>query len=157
MSKQQGRIHGPRCVRLCYLVNSGRAFVRGHVCVRACAFVRARVYARAYVCARMCMRACVCVCFAILCHCGSANSLISALRLCVCMRMCMCVCMCVCVSVRMYMRVSPLHFVSIVQVGNKRFREFEKNGLRTDRRTDGPTDGRTDGRTDPLIEMRGRI
>ena len=71
------------------------------------------------------------------------------------------------------MRVSPLHFVPIVYVGNKRFREFEKNGLRTDQRTDGPMDGRTNGRTDgrtdelmdgqadrrtdPLIEMQRRI
>ena len=58
---------------------------------------------------------------------------------------------------------------SISAAENRRFREFGKNGLRTDqrthRRTDGPTDGRTDqrtdrrtdGRTDPLIEMRGRI
>ena len=64
-----------------------------------------------------------------------------------------CVCACVCACVCLCLRVSPLHFVSIAYVGNKRFREFEKNGLRTDRRTDG----RTDGRTDPLIEMRGRI
>ena len=60
------------------------------------------------------------------------------------------VCESVCVFVRVCMRasmyVSPLHFVSIVQVGNKRFREFEKKG-----------DGRTDGRTDLLKEMRGRI
>ena len=54
---------------------------------------------------------------------------------------------CVSVSVRVCMHVSPLHFVSIVQVGNKRFREFEKNGLRTDQRTDQQTDGRTDGQT----------
>ena len=52
------------------------------------------------------------------------------------MRACACVCVC--------MRVSPLHFVSISQVGNKRFREFEKNGLRTDGRTDGSTDQRMD-------------
>ena len=71
------------------------------------------------------------------------------------------VCVSVCVSVHVCMRVcmhvSPLHFVSIVQVGNKRFREFEKNGLRTDGRMDRQTDGPTDGWTDPLIEMRGRI
>ena len=84
--KKQGRIHGRRCVRLCSLVNSGRACV--------CARVRA------------------CVCFAIPRHCGSANSLILAARLSVCM----CMCMCVSVSVCVYMRVSALHFVSIVQV-----------------------------------------
>ena len=66
-----------------------------------------------------------------------------------------CVSVCVCVSVRMCMRVcmhvSPLHFVSIVQVRNKRFREFEKktgyrwtDGL-TERRIKGTMDGRTDG------------
>ena len=66
---------------------------------------------------------------------------------------------------RVCMHVSPLHFVSIVQVGNKRFREFEKMGYGwtngptdgwtggwMDQRTDGPTarrtDGRMDGRTD---------
>ena len=71
-----------------------------------------------------------------------------AARLCVYV----CVSVCVCVSVRVCMRVcmhvSPFHFVSIVQVGNKRFREFEKNGLRMDGRTEGRMDQRTDGRTD---------
>ena len=36
---KQGRIHGRRCVRLCYLVNSGRAFVC--VCVWLCLVVAA--------------------------------------------------------------------------------------------------------------------
>ena len=65
------------------------------------------------------------------------------------------VCMyeCECVSLRVCMRVSPLHFVSIVPVGNKRFPEFEKKGYGrthgwTNRQTDGRTDGRTDGLTD---------
>ena len=49
---------------------------------------------------------------------------------------------------RVCMHVPPLHFVSIVQVGNQRFREFQKHGFRTDRWTDRPTDGRTDGPTD---------
>ena len=39
--------------------------------------------------------------------------------------------------------VSPFHFVSIVQVGNKRFRESEKKK----RVMDGQTDGRTDERS----------
>ena len=46
-----------------------------------------------------------------------------------------------------------------------KFREFQKNVLRTDGKKDGRTDGRTerrtdgptDGRTYPLIEMRERI
>ena len=62
---------------------------------------------------------------------------------------CICVCQGVCVSVRVCMHVSPLHFESIVQVGNKRFREFEKKtdyGW-TDGRTDGTTERRTDGQT----------
>ena len=46
---------------------------------------------------------------------------------------CVCVCVCVC------MDASPLHFLTNVQVGNKRFREFETNGLRTDGRIDGPS------------------
>ena len=49
---------------------------------------------------------------------------------------CVCGCECVCVSLRVCMHVSMLHFVSIVQVGNKRFRE-KKNGLRTEGWTDG--------------------
>ena len=105
-----------------------RVCVRGHVCVR--------------VCARACMRARVC--FAIPCHCGSANWLITAARLCVCM----CMCMCVTVSIRVYMRVSPLYFVSIVQVGNKQFANSNKNGFRMDGRTDRRIDRRTDRRTD---------
>ena len=97
--------------------SSAISFYRPRVCARACVCV----------CLCMCMYVCACVfewvCSAIPRHCGSANSLIS------------CVCM----------RVSPLHFVSISQVGNKRFREFEKMGYgRTDRRTDGLTDRRTD-------------
>ena len=56
---------------------------------------------------------------------------------------------CECVSLRVCMRVSPLHFVSIVPVGNKRFPEFEKKGYgRTHGWTNRQTDGRTDGRTD---------
>ena len=53
-------------------------------------------------------------------------------------------------SVSVCMHVSPLHFVSIVQVGNKRFRKFEKKISygRTDGGTDGPTVGRADGPTD---------
>ena len=73
---------------------------------------------RAFVCVCMCVYVCV--------------------SMLVCMRVCMCVCM----------HVSPLHFVSIVQVGNKRFREFEKMGYG---RTDGPTDERTDGPADGQI------
>ena len=76
----------------------------------------------------------------------------SSLRLCSLInfgRTFVCVCVCACVCVCLCMRVCSLHFVSIAYVENKRFREFEKNGLRTD--------GRTNGRTDPLIEMRGRI
>ena len=60
----------------------------------------------------------------------------------------MCVSVCVSVCMRVCMHVSPLHFVSIVQVGNKRFREFEKMGYG---RTDGPTDERTDGPADGQI------
>ena len=64
---------------------------------------------------------------------------------------CICVCQGVCVSVHVCMHVSPLHFESIVQVGNKRFRKFEKKKRftdgpmdgRTERRNDGPTDGQT--------------
>ena len=58
-----------------------------------------------------------------------------------CAAQCLWVCMCVSVSNRVYMRVSPLHFVSIAQVGNELFREFKKTGY-------GQTDGRTDRRTD---------
>ena len=61
------------------------------------------------------------------------------------------------VCVRVGIRVSSLHFVSMSQVGNERFREFEKKRVtdgRTDRWRDGPTDGGTegwtDGRTDEL-------
>ena len=102
-----------------------------------------------------------------------------------------CVCQCVYVSMRVRMRVCMhvflLHFVAIVQVGKKQFREWKKrvrdgwtNGQtdgpmdrwmdgRTDGQTDWLTDGLidqptdertdqpTDGRTDPLIEMQGRI
>ena len=55
------------------------------------------------------------------------------------------------VIVHVCMRVSPLHFVHIVQVGNKRFREFEKTSYgqtKTGGRINGPTDGWTDGRMD---------
>ena len=43
---KQGRIHGRRCVRLCFLVNSGGAFVRVSVYVheRECVFARVRVW-----------------------------------------------------------------------------------------------------------------
>ena len=102
------------------------------------------------VCVWLCVRICVCGCFVIPRHCGSAHSLILAAHLCVYVRVCAYVCVCACVC--LCMRVSPLHFVSIAYVGNKRFREVEKNELRMDRRTDGrmdgPTDRRKDGRTD---------
>ena len=39
------------------------------------------------------------------------------------------------ICVRVGIRVSSLHFVSISQVGNERFQEFEKNGLRKDGQT----------------------
>ena len=81
--RKQGRIHGRRCVRLCYLVNSGRAIVFVCMCMCVC----------------VCERARVCVCFTIPRHCGSANSLISAARLCVCMCVYVHVCVCQCLSV----------------------------------------------------------
>ena len=58
---------------------------------------------------------------------------------------------CVSVSVRVCMHVSPLHFVSIVQVGNKRFREFEIKRF-TDGRMYGQMDGQTDGPTDGWMD-----
>ena len=58
------------------------------------------------------------------------------------------VCECACVHACMH---ACVHFVSIVQVGKKRFREFEKMGYR---QTDGWTDGRMDGWTDS--RMNGR-
>ena len=73
---QCDRKQGRRCVRLCYLANSGRSFVCVFMCVRV------------YVCACVCARVCVCVAIPRLF--GSANSLISAARVCVCM--CVCVC-----------------------------------------------------------------
>ena len=60
-------------------------------------------------------------------------------------------CLCVSVSVRVCMHVSPLHFVSIVQVGNKRFREFEIKRF-TDGRMYGQMDGQTDGPTDGWMD-----
>ena len=65
---------------------------------------------------------------AVLTHCGPRA------------RACVCVCVCVHLFMRVCMQVSSLHFVSIVKVGNKRFRKFEKNGLRTVGRTHGRTD-----------------
>ena len=125
---KKGRTHGRRCVQLCYLVFSA---------TRVCAYVCAVVCA--------CMKGWVC--FAVPRHCGSANSLISAAPLCacVCTRVCVYESLCMCA----YMLVSPLHFVSISQVGNKRFCKFEKMGYgRTDGRTDRPTDRPTDGPID---------
>ena len=131
--------------------SSAISIYRPRVCALAC--VCLCLFMCVCVCVCICVRVCLSECCAIPRHCGSANSLISAARLGVCVyaRVRVCVCVCsrswnVCVSV--CMRVSPLHFVSISQVGNKRFREFEKNGLRTDRWMDRPTDGRIDGRTD---------
>ena len=87
-------------------------------------------------------------------------------RVCVCVFVCVCVNQCACVHACMH--VSPLHCVSIIQVGNKRFRESWKKAMdgQMDRRTDGlwtdrqidrlteerPMDGRTDGRTNGLTD-----
>ena len=86
--KKQGRIHGRRCVRLCYLVNSGGAFVR------MCVYVRERV------CVCDCACVCVRVCVAIRRLCGFANSLISAARLCVWVCVSVRACVCVCFAIR---------------------------------------------------------
>ena len=68
-------------------------------------------------------------------------------------RVCVCMWVWVCVSLRVCMHVSLHHFVSIIQVGKKWFREKKRimDGPTdqpmdrwTDRRTDGPTEGRTD-------------
>ena len=90
---------------------------------------------RVYVCA-MCMCVCICVCLS---ECVSLSLVIAApltrsfrLRVCVCKSGCararVCVYARVQVCVSVCMRVSPLHFVSISQVGNKRFRELKKKG-----------------------------
>ena len=124
--RKQGRIHGPRCVQHCYLGFSGRAFV----CV--------------------CMYDCACVCCAIPRHCGSANSLVSAARLCVyvrvyvCVRACACVCACVCLRSTLY----PSFMSEMSDFASSKKMGYGRTNGRTDGRTDGPTDGPTDGRTD---------
>ena len=180
---KQGQIHGRICVWLCFLVNSGGAFVRMSINVRE----------------RVCVWACACVCVAIPRLCGSANSLISAMR----------VCVCVCVlaarwvewlwnrrieywafhsSARFFTRTahsfafsallaslarsaalirsftrSPIHSLPSSSSGlctsehekSAFFTEKKTRYGRMDLRTDGPTDGPMDGHL--LLEMRGRI
>ena len=72
-------------------------------------------------------------------------------------RVFVCVSMCasVLVCMRVCMHVSPLHIVSIAQVGNKRFRKFEKRRVWTDRQTHRRTDRPSyrDGRTHLKIHV----
>ena len=118
---KQGRIHGPRCVQLCYI-----GFC---VCVYDC------------------------VCSAIPRHCGSANSLVSAARLCVyvrvyvCVRACACVCACVCLRSTLY----PSFMSEMSDFASSKKMGYGRTNGWTDGRTDGPTDGRTDGLTDGWI------
>ena len=73
---EQGRIHGRRCVRLCFLIISGGAFVRMSINVRE----------RVCVCVSVCVCVCVCVCA----------------RVCVRARARVCVYVCVCVRLFSY-------------------------------------------------------
>ena len=88
LETKQGRIHGHRCVRLCYPVNSSGAFVRVGVYVH--------VYVRC-----VCVSVCVHVCVAIPRLCGAANLSISAARLCVCVCVCACVSLSVVIAARL--------------------------------------------------------
>ena len=138
-------------IGLYYLINFGRSFV--------CVWARECMYG----CVSACTCLPMCTFFAIPHHCGSANALIAAARLCV--RVCafarvfvcvslsliivapltrlfqprVCVCMCVCVCVCACVCLCSTSYLSLRSEISD-FANSKKNELRTDRRSDGQLD-----------------